>query len=288
MMTRLRRLDRDLLRSTVAAFALVILTGAGWLAHLPGDSASGATPAIAHARQRGELRIGVDYVTPPLGPTDFEVRTPDGFEPVLADELAAALDTKVVLVGLGGDDPAAALSEGRVDLLLVHLPARASLGPGIETVDVGYRTGLMPLMRSDTAITTWDKLAGRVVCVADGNAAARVVAERHGAFVRVLKAPAKALAQMRTGDCDAAIDDEAVLEEIVKQPTWQKYSATLPVADRYRLVFAVRTGDRASFAALRDVVRSWSSGGNWLAWEQKWAADVAFETYLEQDAPDCH
>jgi polar amino acid transport system substrate-binding protein len=254
----------------------------GWL--VTGDCPSRVPGAIEEARLRGRLRLGVDYVAPAIALSDYETRWPEGFEAKIAGELGAALKMRTELVAVRPEERVAALATHSVDLLLVPLAGSGNLGPQVETVDTGYRTRLTALLRSDTAITSWTALSGRVVCVADGNAGARALAERQGAFVRVLKAPAKSLAQTRTGDCDAAIHDEAVLRELVKQPNWEKFSATLAPSDPYRLVFAVSAGDRSSAKALKAIAHDW----NWPAWQQKWAAEVAFEVYLEQDAPDCH
>jgi polar amino acid transport system substrate-binding protein len=270
------------LLGVVACLLALSAPAIGWL--VTADRSSRVPGAIEEGRLRGTLRLGVDYVAPAIALSDYETRWPEGFEAKIADELGAALNVRTELVALRPQERASALAAHRVDVLLVPLAERGSLDPRVETVDTGYRTRLMALLRTDTAISSWAALSEHVVCVAEGNASARARAERQGASVRVLRAPAKSLAQTRTGDCDAAIHDEAVLRELVKQPSWEKFSATLPPSDPYRLVFAVNAGDQLSAKTLKAIARDWS----WPAWQQKWAAEVAFEVYLEQDAPDCH
>jgi hypothetical protein len=75
-------------------------------------------------------------------------------------------------------------------------------------------------------------------------------------------------------------------DAMLKQPNWEKFSATLPAADPFHLVFAVRSGDRISRDTLVKLAAQWSAPEGWAAWTDQWG--VAFEVYLEQDPPDCH
>jgi polar amino acid transport system substrate-binding protein len=276
--------------SVAVALAGAIFAGvvAAFVPPNPAINADGVPAALEGARRRGAITVGVDYVQPPITLADYETRRGEGFEALLAEKLAEALGGRVDLVTVKPADRVTAVEKGEVDLLLVRIPDTVRSLDDFEIVDTGYTSGLMPLMRSDTKITDWTHLAGRTVCVAEGNAAARALAERHGASVRVLKAPAKSLAETRTGACDAAIHDEAALRAMLKQPNWEKFSATLPAADRFRLAFAIRSGDRISRDTLGKMAAQWSAHEGWSSWEDQWGADVAFEVYLEQNAPDCH
>ena len=35
-------------------------------------------------------------------------------------------------------------------------------------------------------------------------------------------------------------------------------------------------------------MRAWDRAGAWKAMTAKWARDVAFDVYLDQEVPDCH
>jgi hypothetical protein len=48
----------------------------------------------------------------------------------------------------------------------------------------------------------------------------------------------------------------------------------------------VRSGDRISRDTLVKLAAQWSAPEGWAAWTDQWG--VAFEVYLEQDAPDGH
>lgn len=277
----------SLVRTAIAAFIAVTSLGVVWPAPAPVHNAPGIRPALEDALRRGELTLGVDHVPPPIGPADYETRRSEGYEQLVAADLASSLGVKVELVSVDPGERSAALRERRADLLLVAVAENAT-ADDFQIIPAGHATALAALMRSDAPVTSWSALRNRVVCVADGNAPARHLADALGATARVLKAPAKSLAQMRTGDCAAAIHDEVQLRELVRQPDWAKFSAVLPASHRERLVFAVERGDLSSAALLRGIAERWARSGIWAAWTAQWAADVAFEVYLEQDAPDCH
>jgi polar amino acid transport system substrate-binding protein len=100
--------------------------------------------------------------------------------------------------------------------------------------------------------------------------------------------PAKSLAAMRTGECDAALHDAAMVSELRRAERWQKFSATLPQRDPSRLTIAANKEKAGVAAALASVAGKWREAGQWKLWNETWAADIDFEVYLEQDAPDCH
>jgi polar amino acid transport system substrate-binding protein len=239
---------------------------------------------------KGLVRLGVDHRPAALTPSDYEVRRDDGFQGVVAESLSHLWGITVELVVITPSDRVAALQDGRVDALFVRTGIHDALSAKAETIDAGYETALAPIMRSDTDIASWPGLRGRKVCIAQGNEAAHTIASRYGAQVEIKTAPAKALAAMRTGDCDAVIDDAEVVRRILSKnlDRWYKFSATLPSEDWQKYVFATAEGDLDSKHLLQGVVREWRRQGQWTVWIWSWATDVDFEEYLEQDAPDCH
>lgn len=269
---------------------LTLAVDLAWSVASAGRNPAGVRAALTAARLQGVVRLGVDHRPPPLLPTDYEVRRDDGFQKVVADSLSHIWGVPVDLVEVAPQDRVASLRDGRVDALFVRTAPHDSLPQEADTLGAGYDTALAPIMRSDTAIASWQALAGRVVCVAAGNEAARALAINYGAKVEVAKSPAKSLATMRTGGCDAALDDAEVVRRLIGQNLgrWDKFSATLLPLDPQRYVFAAAKGDIDSGDQLRDVVRGWRRDDQWLVWLRSWVADVDFETYLEQDAPDCH
>ncbi|MFE1599543.1 hypothetical protein [Methylobacterium sp. ID0610] len=261
-------------RSLTAA-VLVALTLSAAPAAGPGGHRSGA-------EGRG-LTLAAAYVPPPDAP-DGRIYYEEGFEPDLARLLGESLGSPVRLVA--APDGAAAPESGAVDGVFVRLrPDDPRLASG-EAVPLGYRSGLSVAMRADTAIRRWEDLAGRTVCASEANLAGQRVARSFGARVVVVRAPAPALMRVRSGECDAAIHDRALLDELFTSRAWTKFSATLPPVEP--TVLALLPAQSPAGAALRRAAASVSGAGGWRERRMRWASTVAFEVYRDQVAGDCH
>ncbi|NMM27484.1 MAG: hypothetical protein HHJ12_09420 [Glaciimonas sp.] len=90
------------------------------------------------------------------------------------------------------------------------------------------------------------------------------------------------------GVCDAAVHDDAMLNELLKLPEWKKFSVRLKVGPRTTLVLIAPAGDADTLAFLKKTARAWSENSYWSQTKKKWVSDVAFEVYLDQNVPDCH
>ncbi|WP_170850115.1 MULTISPECIES: transporter substrate-binding domain-containing protein [unclassified Beijerinckia] len=274
---------------SVAAFGIFLL-GAGaagltlwneWTANAPDVPA-----AVPAAVQRGTLKLGVERVPRPPRPTDYQTRREEGFEAVLRDDLQRRLNVAVELVPIRPEDQAAALAQRHVDVLLVHRLASADADEVV--VRTGYESGLTFLMRSDTTIRSWADAAKRSTCIVEDNEAARAFTLRGGGSPLAYADPAKALAAMRAGECDAAVVDSTLAAQFAPLERWRKFGATLPARDVSQLVFKTAPGDRLSARRLQQIADAWHRQRSWQAWTKTWATEVDFEAYLEQDAPDCH
>lgn len=274
---------------SLTAFGIFLL-GAGaagltlwneWTANAPGVAA-----AIPAAVQRGTLKLGVERAPRPPRPTDYQTRREEGFEAVLRDDLQRRLNVAVELIPIKPEDEATALVQRHVDALLVHRPASTEADEAV--VRTGYESGLTFLMRSDTTIRSWTDAAKRSTCIVEGNEAARAFTLRAGGSPLAYADPAKALAAMRAGECDAAVVDSTLAAQFVPLERWKKFGATLPARDVSQLVFKTAPGDRLSTRRLQRIADAWHRQRSWQAWTKTWATEVDFEAYLEQDAPDCH
>lgn len=155
-------------------------------------------------------------------------------------------------------------------------------------VPVGYTARPMAVMRSDTDIKTWPQLKGRKVCISEGGLYTGTLAARYGALEVIKRAPADSLLAIRVGECDAAVHDSMMLEELIKLPEWKKFSARLPAGAGMQLAFQVPTGDEKTANRLRQVVKEWSAAKLPEQLIKKAVRHIAFEVYLDQDVPDCH
>ncbi|MBS7544269.1 substrate-binding periplasmic protein [Ancylobacter oerskovii] len=232
------------------------------------------------------LRIGVAQVPPKADIPAARLYTPDGFDLDLAAEIGRRLGRKVETVAIGGE-AGEALAAGRVDLAVVQ-PDAPVAGAGLDVVPSGYATGLTVAMRTDTDIRSWENLAGRKVCVVASNERARRLVRAAGGLEIVQPVPALALMKVRTGECDAAIHDAAVLHRLFGEAEWKKFSATLPARASTSLAVLLPPGNPPWAGEVRATLAGLADSPFWDRKTEEWAKNVALEVYLEQDAPDCH
>jgi polar amino acid transport system substrate-binding protein len=268
-----------LLRTGSAAGALTAaLTGMA-----PAESVA---DTLANIRQRDVLKAGMQYVAPEYA-AGSKFRTPEGIEHVLVQDLAQRLHVKAVAVQDDAGKGAAQLKAGKQDLLLAVAPSSQSMRAGPVTVPTGYVAAPMAIMRSDTAIKSWEQLKGHRVCVTRSGRYAGLAA-RYGATEKPYKAAADALLALRTGACDATIHDVALLEELLKLPEWKKFSARLTSGAGAPLEIVLPAGDDKARAYFQQVAREWQARGYLQQQLRLMARNIAFEVYLDQDVPDCH
>ncbi|MFD1198730.1 substrate-binding periplasmic protein [Brucella gallinifaecis] len=252
-----------------------------------------ATVACIQAKASGfllsesqQLRIGVAYVTPEPRSTEFRVYTEDGFEQEIGRELARSLGLQPIFVQVTPSGRKELLEKGGVDVI-VERKATDNLIKEKNIIEAGFRSPLSVAMRSDTNIRTWDDLAGRVVCVSEAGFNEQRIATHHGAILKIQRAPALSLMLVRTGECDAALHDAELLAMLFADRNWHKFSATLPPVETSSLVVEVAENPELQ-VKVQSALALLAREELWQARRARWARNVSFEVYLEQDAPDCH
>lgn len=270
-------------------FALAILA-AGLVAGLAATAGPAPGEALAAARQRGELVVGVPYLAPaPVA--GAKIRTPEGLDSAMADKLAQELGLPFSLRQVAAADAARLLAAGEVDVVLADrsLPAGQPLPAGVAALPTGYVARPKAVIRSDTAMRQPSDARGRSVCMAEAAVGAQALAQSWGAVVRTYRVPSDALVAVREGSCDIGLVDDAVWEPLMRFPEWKKFSATVAADDaRHERVWLLPASDTAAQAWLGERMREWARAGAWKALPSKWARDVAFDVYLDQEVADCH
>ncbi|HLU01316.1 MAG TPA: transporter substrate-binding domain-containing protein [Advenella sp.] len=272
--------------------ALLVIGSAGTLMPVAATAATPVTAGSAglfpRAIARGALRVAVIHVTPAAEP-GAKVRTEDRLDTPVIKTLAAALNLPAQPVQLAPAQAAKALADGRIDLALYSLPADADAGPGVIAVPTSYRTYPKAVIRSDTPIRSRADLAQRTVCIARTAEHAAEQATQAGALLLPFAVPSDALVAVREGKCDLGLIDQTVWQALMHYPEWKKFSATLELADAPRtLTWLVPAGNTREAQWLRTRMQQWDRAGQWAAFSKKWATDVAFDVYLDQEVPDCH
>jgi polar amino acid transport system substrate-binding protein len=246
-----------------------------------------ADNAAQSATQRGVLIVGMHHVAPPyVGSTKF--RTPENIDSALAEALAEKMKARLTGVQVHQKDRVKAIASRKADVVLTTIADTGPLDKSVAIVQTGYSAGPMAIMRTDTTIKTWHQLKGRKVCVAQDGRYVGTIAEKYGATEMVFRAPADALLALRIGNCDAAVHDSTMLEQLIKLPEWKKFSARLPVGLLSLLVFALPANDTHTASLLTKLANEWSSTGHLKQLTEKMVRNIAFEVYLDQNVPDCH
>ena len=239
------------------------------------------------ALQSGVLRLGVETRPHVIGPADYQTRRAANFVAEVGAALAQRFGVQVRYEDLH-NDAHDALAAGKVDLLLSYKPGKDGTGTA-DDIPIGESSILAPLMRNDTTIRSWEDLRGRSLCISTGQPGGEQLAGALDATIVQAGSPAKALADMRSGECDAAIVDAGLIDAMINAPTnrWLKFSATLPPRGPSQLTLTLAPGDLWGRRILQGASRTFNSNF-WTSLRAQWSADVDFEAYLEQDAPDCH
>lgn len=264
----------------LAAAAAVFLAGAG--------REDGGQAAFAAARERGVLRVGVPHLNAPAE-AGAKVRTPERLDAVWAGRLAQSLGMGLELrqVAAGSEDKA--LAEGEADVVLAVREAGGATPSGLAAVPLGHAARPKAVIRSDTALRRWQDVAGRSVCMAQAAVQAQALARAMGAEVRTFRVPSDALVAVREGACDLGVIDDAVWTPLMRFPEWKNFSSTLAEqGPGFETVWVLPGGDPAAASWLRGEMDRWRRDGLLDADAAKWARDVAFDVYLDQEVPDCH
>jgi len=263
------------------------------------DTGAGGASAASVAR------LGIERVLPPALP-GAKVRTPARIEGMFAYPEPAATPGPATAspYGLGADattgkaatgraglqamsleEGIRALQQGRLDAWMGVIPADQAVPDGLRAEPLAWSAAAMAIMRTDTDIHAWRDLAGRSVCVSGDGRHVDEVAARYGAIEQIYPAAADALLALRTGGCDAAVMDEALLQHLLAFPEWQKFSTRLRPTTDERLWWISRRRQAGNPAA---VSFGAPEPADLQALGRSQARDIAFEVYLDQTVPDCH
>jgi len=194
----------------------------------------------------------------------------ESFEAALAEQLGVELGRSVQF----------GVSDGQVGVRV-----EASQQRGVTTY---YRAVPAALVPTEAGPAAWADLREQSVCVSTASPYAPVLRERFGASPREYPSSAHALIGLKLGECQAVVEDEALLTELATLPEWRRYKRLLPpLADAERQLRL--TADEAGLQQEIDaLVAQWSVDGRLAKLTQQWIDEVAFQAYVLADTLDCH
>ncbi|MDQ9170498.1 transporter substrate-binding domain-containing protein [Oxalobacteraceae bacterium R-40] len=243
--------------------------------------------AAGYAERGNPLRLGMAHVPPPYQ-AGTKFRTPEAIDLTLAENAAKTAQASLKTVRTDSTKGRELLAAGKLDALITSLSPSGKLDRGDLAIRTGYAARPMAIMRTDTTIKTADQLRGRKVCVSEGGPYVGMLASKYGALETVAKAPADSLLAVRTGACDAAVHDSAILEELIKLPEWKKFSASLYLGPAVEQSIVVRRDDTRTLNAVKTAANEWQRSGFINEEIKRMVRHIAFEVYLDQNVPDCH
>jgi ABC-type amino acid transport substrate-binding protein len=237
-----RRLDLLAAGVLIAYALLAISTQLG--AHVGGQ---GLDPVWAAAKQRGTLRVGIDFGFYPF--SGIEQDQPVGYDVDLARAVAGKLGLRAEFVYSGLDSIYADLASRKVDLAASALPYAPEQGWRASFSTFYFNAGQVLVVREGAPISGLEQLGGRTIGAplgsdADTYARKLALADPTITLRSNYDTPTEVLAELRLGRLDAAIVDNAsALIDLGHQPglralnpalTLEPYVLAVPV-EAYQL-----------------------------------------------------
>lgn len=183
-------------------------------------SPAGGRPAeVADVLAGDRLRIGVSLDSPGLGESSGDTLL--GFESAMAPWLARRLgfaDEAVSLTGLPGEDRAAQLRHGQVDMVIARMEITAAresefvfVGPYLKS-----HHGIM-VMKTGKDVSSFKDLAGRNVCTRAYSTTERSLVQENHAVTVTRNELGECVAALRKGLVDAVVGSQAELYGYTKK-----------------------------------------------------------------------
>lgn len=273
-----------------AGFSLLVIVGMGIAVLLRLGAPSGPDTPFAAAIARGKLIVAVPPRPAPVltvGHVDRSVHSPDAFSSELAEDIGKRIGLPVKLVPTEPSQAEAAVSSGRADLAIDDLPFKpdSTLSFSPTTYTSGQGEGLV--LRHGRVLD-WKALRGRSICTSAGNAYGSNAAKKYGATMQIYDRPLDALLAFQAGECTALVDDELVIQSLLKQADWSYYTVLDGRIDPARRFIATRRGDAASMSFIDNTVRGWRQS-RWLEQVRaRVAKQLAFDMFVAENDLYCH
>jgi polar amino acid transport system substrate-binding protein len=252
--------DRKPFRLAAALAALLVLA--------PFLAANAQTDTLSRIKERGTLKAGVKFDTPPFGFLD-EKNEPAGFDLDIVRKIAEKLGVKVEFVKVTSPTRVPLLVSGNVDLVAASMTHTRERDKTIDFSITYYTGGQSLMVPSDSKVTGLKDLDGKEVAVQQGTTLEKnIAAAAPKAKITAFKDYNGAWLALAQGRVDALTGSLNILQGFQKDNPKFKIVGDLFSVEPFGI--GVRQGD----AELRDAVNFalqdlWTSG-EYSALYRKW------------------
>jgi ABC-type amino acid transport substrate-binding protein/ABC-type amino acid transport system permease subunit len=165
------------------------------------------------------LRVGLRGYYP-----GFSVRGENGvftgFEPDIARRIAAFLGVSLVPVLVDPKSRIPMLAGGQVDLVIATMGHTAERGAEVSVIRPHYYVSQTAVVGAvNAAVTDWDDLGGRTVCLPLG-ASSNIIFARHNVRILTFDRPEQLLDALRFHKCAFIVHDDTFFAEALTDHAW--------------------------------------------------------------------
>jgi polar amino acid transport system substrate-binding protein len=245
-------------------------TDAGGSADQSAGSTTPATSQLTKEEKSGTLRVAVLPDFPPSA-----VQKPNGefagYEIDIAKDLAEQMGVKLQLVPTNGDSRLPLLQSDRVDVNISSWTAtnERALSVGFTIPYVAHGAGV--IYDKSNPISSLDDLAGKKVSVARGSTNDTIMTTEYPKTEVVrFDTIADALAALKAGKVDAAVESYETVNDLAKQDPQQLAVLDVPPISPSIVSMGVLPGDQVWINYLNNYIRNLITSGEDNKLYEKW------------------
>ncbi|AMA71524.1 amino acid ABC transporter substrate-binding protein [Aneurinibacillus sp. XH2] len=244
----------------------------------PADAGSAASDgsaeksAVAAAKERGKLIVGVKYDTNLFGkkdPVDGQVK---GFDIDIAKALAKKImgdETKIELKEVTSKTRIPMLKNGDIDAIIATMTITEERKKTVDFSDVYFEAGQSLLVPKNSPITGIQDLNGKTVIAVKGSTSAKNIRQKAPqAKVAEYENYAEAFTALKSKKGDALTTDNSILLGMQKEDPNFKLVGGLFTDEPYGI--AVRKSDNEMLKTINEMLAELKSSGEYDKIYEKW------------------
>lgn len=228
--------------------------------------------AVAAAKERGKLVVGVKYDTNLFGKKDTTDGQVKGFDIDIAKAIAKKVmgdETKIELKEVTSKTRIPMLQNGDIDAIIATMTITKERKKQVDFSEVYFEAGQSLLVPNDSAITGVKDLNGKTVIAVKGSTSAKNIRE-HAPEAKVAEYEnyAEAFTALKSKKGDALTTDNSILLGMQKEDANYKLVGGLFTDEPYGI--AIKKGDAEMLKAVNDTLSEMKSSGEYDKLYEKW------------------